>query len=86
MRCYYSRREAFLAAVGTFVGALSVGRAASARPCGAAGAESIETEPGAGIGEQDDRDGRLSYSFDRKGRLTSVVVPVDPSAQWSSRF
>lgn len=84
MRSYFSRREAWLAAIGTFVGALSAGRAASARRCGTTDAEIIETEPRDDGRIPRDRNACLTYSCDRNGRLTAVVAPVDPSGHWCS--
>lgn len=86
MRFYFSRREACLAAIGTFLGALSVGRSTAARQRDTGDAQIGETQPASGGFEPADRNEFPTYSFDRKGRLTTVVAPVDPSAQWSSSF
>lgn len=88
MGSYFSRREACMAAIGTFLGALSVGRVTRARPCitCTTDTETIETEPREDDRTPRDRNACLTYSFDRKGRLTSVVAPVNTSAQWSLSF
>lgn len=86
MRSYFSRREACLAAIGTFLGTLSVERSTPARQRDASDAQIGETQPAAGILEPADRNEFPTYSFDRKGRLISVVAPVDTGAQWSSSF
>lgn len=85
MRHFLSRREALVAATGTVLGMLCSARST---PADEAATKPIATAvpPPVATADPGDCDAHSPiYSFDSKGRVSSIIAPLDPNRRraWS---